>query len=692
LKRYLCVLLLLVSSLSFALTPVTIASASINYTTHTLSVVGSGFCTGVPPAVTFNTTRLTVTSGCSSSVIVASLPVQAAGSYRLIIANGGGASATFAVTYGAVGPQGATGPVGPKGATGLTGATGPQGVKGATGLSGATGAQGIAGPQGLKGETGATGAAGATGATGSQGPVGLTGATGAAGPQGLAGTNGTGFNFRNAFDPAATYVVDDVVTYSGSTYLASVANGPNALTPDTNPSAWAAIAAAGAAGADGAIGPQGPIGLPGATGATGAASMVPGPQGPTGVAGIQGISGTNGTGFNFRGVFNTNTTYALNDVVTFTPTSITYNVNMSFGASGSMVGTITTDGAQGVLSVGNIVGWSLTLTDHGTNSTTLTPGNSAFDSGNYNTAGQPNGDFSATPTNLTFTYSNGGFWSVAGTSGQFCITDWSNCFGPVAFGTWSINGDQQYSFSGAGGGSSQVVGTGGTVATSGTSTYVATGSVTAKTAKPGTLPWVMMAQAGTPGTPGAPGINGTNGISGAPGINGINGLPGAQGIQGIPGTNGTNIPANTYVNTTYTHAQVSGSAGIQSPGVIQLTNIPAGSYLVTGNVTLAYGVDPQGHRFVNPWCDLYASDGGGSPMNMGQPGFATMELPFTADGQTTTSTTLVVNGWVTLTNATNLVYVGCSINGPWDTTTLSTLVQTLTAVQSTVVKSAGSAF
>jgi hypothetical protein len=126
--------------------------------------------------------------------------------------------------------------------------------------------------------------------------------------------------------------------------------------------------------------------------------------------------------------------------------------------------------------------------------------------------------------------------------------------------------------------------------------------------------------------------------------------------------------------------------------VIQLTNVPAGSYLVTGNITLAYGVDPQGHRFVNPWCDLYASDGGGSPMNMGQPAFATMELPFASDGQTTTSTTLVVNGWVTLTNATNLIYVGCSINGPWDTTTLNTQAQTLTAMQSTVVKSAGSAY
>src|ERR1700733_916020 len=162
-NRYLCVLLLLISSLSFALTPVTINSASINYAAHTVTVVGSGFCTGPLPAVTFNTTRLKVTSACSPSVVVASLPVQAAGSYRLIIANSGGGSATFYVTYGAVGPQG------PQGFTGATGATG------ATGTQAATGAIGPQGPIGLMGATGATGATGAAGATGSQGPIGLTG-------------------------------------------------------------------------------------------------------------------------------------------------------------------------------------------------------------------------------------------------------------------------------------------------------------------------------------------------------------------------------------------------------------------------------------------------------------------------------------------------------------------------------------
>src|ERR1700733_6618990 len=200
-NRYLCVLLLLISSLSFALTPVTIDSASINYTTHLVTIVGSGFCTGAPPAVTFNTTRLKVTSACSPSVVVASLPVQAAGSYRLIIANSGGGSATSYVTYGAVGPQGpqgftgatgATGAIGPRGPIGLTGATGPAGATGSQGPVGAVGAVGAIGPQGPIG----IGLPGATGATGAQGAQGIQGI------QGNPGTNGTGFNPRGTWNSA----------------------------------------------------------------------------------------------------------------------------------------------------------------------------------------------------------------------------------------------------------------------------------------------------------------------------------------------------------------------------------------------------------------------------------------------------------------------------------------------------------
>jgi hypothetical protein len=317
---------------------------------------------------------------------------------------------------------------------------------------------------------------------------------------------------------------------------------------------WSVLAQAGAAGAPGAIGATGQTGPQGVAGAsivgpTGAAGPQ-GPQGATGSAGPAGVAGTNGTGFNFRGVFNANTTYALNDVVTLTPTSITYNVNLTFGAAGSAVGTITTDGTQGVLSPSNIVSWNLTLTDHGTNSTILTQANSAVSEGAYNSGGVANNDFTATSTTLLFNYGVGdaGSWGIAGASGQLCFTSYSNCFGPSnTYGTWSINGDSQWTYSGAGG--SQVVATGGATTHGGTSTYVATGPVAAGTV-PGTLPWVMMAQAGAPG---APGTNGTNGTAG---INGINGLPGAQGPQGLqgaastvpgpqgpqgnPGTNGTN--------------------------------------------------------------------------------------------------------------------------------------------------------
>jgi hypothetical protein len=221
---------------------------------------------------------------------------------------------------GATGPTGAAGPQGPAGQTGSTGPagqTGPQGSQGAAGpqgpigLTGATGAQGpqgptgstgLSGPQGPIGLTGATGPQGATGATGL---MGLTGAQGPQGPQGPAGTNGTGFNFRNTFATSATYAVNDVATYNGSTYVAIAANGPSSQTPDQNPSAWSVMAQQGATGqtgapgAPGATGPQGPIGLTGTTGAQGAtgsqgATGATGPQGPIGATGAQGPQGPAG--------------------------------------------------------------------------------------------------------------------------------------------------------------------------------------------------------------------------------------------------------------------------------------------------------------------------------------------------------------------------------------------------------------
>src|SRR3974390_820162 len=139
---------------------------------------------------------------------------------------------------------------------------------------------GPAGPQGPQGQQGPNGLSGSQGPAGPQGPA---GSNGLQGPAGTAGTNGVSFNFRSAFSNAATYAVNDVVTYSGSTYIAIAANqGPNNTTPDQNSAAWSLMAQQGAAGVQGQNGAAGPQGQTGQTGAIGPQ----GPQGPQGPSGV----------------------------------------------------------------------------------------------------------------------------------------------------------------------------------------------------------------------------------------------------------------------------------------------------------------------------------------------------------------------------------------------------------------------
>jgi hypothetical protein len=185
---------------------------------------------------------------------------------------------------GPAGPQGPPGPTGPQGPVGPQGATGPQGLQGL---------QGVAGPPGPQGDPGATGA------TGPQGPQ---------GPQGDAGPPGpVGMTFLGAWQSSTAYVVDDVVTANGETWIAIAAN-TNSPPADNNPE-WAKLAAKGTDGAPGAQGPQGlqgPVGPAGAAGAQGpvgpagpqgpAGPIGPtGPQGPEGPAGPQGPQGPPGT-------------------------------------------------------------------------------------------------------------------------------------------------------------------------------------------------------------------------------------------------------------------------------------------------------------------------------------------------------------------------------------------------------------
>jgi len=220
----------------------------------------------------------------------------------------------WALTTAPVYGTGEPGPVGPEGPAGPTGPQGPQGDPGPTGPTGATGATGPQGAQGPKGDPGATGNTGATGPAGPtgppgadstvpgpagpQGPKGDPGATGNTGPTGATGP--PGLTWRGAWAAATAYVVNDAVTYGGSSWRRKVA-GTSPGSPDTDPTNWELLAQVGATGPTGATGPagptgatgaQGPKGDPGATGATGAT----GPQGNPGATGATGPTGPTGPG------------------------------------------------------------------------------------------------------------------------------------------------------------------------------------------------------------------------------------------------------------------------------------------------------------------------------------------------------------------------------------------------------------
>ncbi|HTB97587.1 MAG TPA: IPT/TIG domain-containing protein [Terracidiphilus sp.] len=232
---------------ALAATAVVVNSGAINYSTNQVTLTGTGFQPAkAKPTLSFNGAALTTTT-VSNTQIVATLPTGLTpGTFSLIVTNSQGNSADFDMTYGATGVQGPAGPAGPQGPAGATGATGPQG------------------------------------------PRGITGAPGASGP---AGANGIGFTFLNAYDPYATYTLNEVVAYQGSSYIAIVPNGPNPSgpTPNQNPS-WSLLAAAGSAGPTGPQGLQGPQGLTGAQGSQGIMGN-PGSIGPAGPTGPQGPTG-----------------------------------------------------------------------------------------------------------------------------------------------------------------------------------------------------------------------------------------------------------------------------------------------------------------------------------------------------------------------------------------------------------------
>jgi hypothetical protein len=157
--------------------------------------------------------------GPAATIALGTVTTGAAGSNVTITNAGTSGAAVFNFTI----PRGDTGAQGPQGIQGIQGIQGPQGD---------VGPQGIQGPQGVKGDTGDTGPQGPQGIQGIQGPQGV------AGPEGL--------NWLGAYNGSTAYVVDDAVSYNGSSYICKLASTGNL---PTNGTYWDLLAEKGAPGA-----------------------------------------------------------------------------------------------------------------------------------------------------------------------------------------------------------------------------------------------------------------------------------------------------------------------------------------------------------------------------------------------------------------------------------------------------------
>src|SRR3569623_1689914 len=102
-------------------------TTAIKYSTNRITITGISLSpTGAAPTVNFNSSNLSMVS-FSNTIVVANIPVQQPGTYRLRLTSSNNNFYEFDVTYGAVGPQGPMGPQGPIGPTGAAGAQGPAG-------------------------------------------------------------------------------------------------------------------------------------------------------------------------------------------------------------------------------------------------------------------------------------------------------------------------------------------------------------------------------------------------------------------------------------------------------------------------------------------------------------------------------------------------------------------------------------
>lgn len=122
----------------------------------------------------------------------------------------------------------------------------------------------------------------------------------------LKGTDGVSLDWRGAWNSTASYLIDDAVSYNGSSYIAKTANTNKQ--PDTNPSDWDLWVSKGDQGEQGIQGIQGEQGIQGIQG-------IQGDQGIQGVAGADGVSQLYWSGtqaqYDAIGAYDNNTLYLI---------------------------------------------------------------------------------------------------------------------------------------------------------------------------------------------------------------------------------------------------------------------------------------------------------------------------------------------------------------------------------------------
>jgi hypothetical protein len=165
---------------------------------------------------------------------------------------------------------------------------------------------------------------------------GTSGTSGVSGSSGTSGTSGLGFTWQGGWQSITTYFINDVVYYSGASYVAlgTIAAGGNP--PDVNAS-WENMNAQGAAGSNGTSGSSGSSGTSGVSGSSGSSgtsgvngsSGTSGESGSSGTSGIDGTSGTSGVaGDLYRSTSTTNidlsTLVVGNNVTIYTGTGLSY--------------------------------------------------------------------------------------------------------------------------------------------------------------------------------------------------------------------------------------------------------------------------------------------------------------------------------------------------------------------------------